>query len=122
MRIPILSKTPDNIGLILYKLFQISSIVNASDDNEIEIDFANTKFLNAIYLAGLFSFIENWKQSGKKVVYININENIEGYLNAVCFNDGLRIEQNELLIRHIGNYSNRRYTPFVVFPIHGFLE
>jgi anti-sigma regulatory factor (Ser/Thr protein kinase) len=119
MILPVPANTPDDFGLTIYKLIQLSEIVNNSTDNLIVVDFSHTKFLHCIYLAGLFSLIKNWRIFGKIVEIRHADSTISEYLNTINFNGGLVLQDCNDYIGTLNDYANKRFTPLIVFPTCG---
>lgn len=119
MLLPIPNRTPDGLGVTIYKLIQLSEIVNNSSDGTIVIDFTNTHFLHSVFIAGLFALIKEWESQGKQVELITEGSNIENYLSTIRFRDGLNLLKYPDLEEHLNFYNTKRYTPLVVFPTAG---
>lgn len=118
MRLGIPAKTPDQIGPTIYKLIQLSQIVNKSQAEVITLDFTNTKFLHSIFISCLYSFIEIWRKD-RTIIIENINEGIKPYFDAVHFPNGYILDGTNDAIDNISAYNSKRFTPLVIFPTYG---
>lgn len=118
MRIPIPTQDVNYVGRSIYKLYQLSQIVNQSNDNEIELHFGHTKFVNAPFATGLFCLIHQWLSAGKKV-FLFRNGAVRGYLETLHFPFGLDLYNNRGLISELNQFANRHYMPITVFPCFG---
>ncbi|MBW7913371.1 MAG: ATP-binding protein [Taibaiella sp.] len=119
MILPIPNRTPNEIGTTIYKLIQLSQIVNNSQDEEIIVDFTNTDFLHCIFISGLFCLIKTWRANGKTVKVIMGDSPISSYFSTIQFENGFDIVRDPELINSLPEYNSKRYTPLVVFPLTG---
>jgi len=113
--LPIPAQTPDQMGLTIYKLMQLSSIVNATNETHIILDFVNTRFLHNSFILCLFTLINDWRLKGKIVEIGKFHSKAEGYFGAINFPNGYLLDGQ----RDLGYYHSKRFTPLVVFPIAG---
>ena len=109
--LPIPTSTTDNVGASVFKLMQLSKMVNESTDNLIVLDFCNTKFQFSCFLAGLFVLCKGWESKGKTVTKVNIHENISNYLEVVNFHDGF----NPMSEQDLSYFYRKTFTPLFVF-------
>ena len=111
LTLPIPTASSDNVGASVYKLMQLSKMVNESTDNLIILDFCNTKFQFSCFLAGLFILCKGWEANGKTVIKINIHQNISNYLEVINFHNGF----NPMSEADLSYFHKKTFTPLFVF-------
>ena len=109
--LPVPSATADNVGASVFKLMQLSKIVNSTIDNIIVLDFCNTNFQFSCFLSGLFILSKGWEANGKKVSKINVHKDIANYLEMVKFNEGFNPTNDE----NLTVFRRKTFTPLFVF-------
>jgi len=119
MKLPIPDILPGPLGHTLFKLIQVSEIVNNSDDLTVSLDFSHTSMLHSVFLGGLHSFITTWLAQGRTVEIINIGESIRRYFSTVRFPEGFDLKSHPHLGHNLKRYNLESFTPIVVFPTEG---
>lgn len=109
----------EHIGFIIFKLIQLSQIVkDADNDEDVIIDFCNTKFLHCTFLAGLFGLIRGWRKEGRNVIIDASRGNLCSYLQAIYFDKGFA---SSIAGFHdkIKLYHAKTYLPMILFDVQG---
>jgi hypothetical protein len=91
--LPIPTPSSDSLGASVFKLMQLSRLVNKSKENEIILDFSKTSFQFSCFLGGLYILRKGWESKGKKITIKNVNSKMESYLNAIHFPGGYTLAE-----------------------------
>lgn len=89
----------------------IMSQVEASGENEVTVDFADTKFISPVFALSLIVYLT---RCGKKVLFVNASD----YLNLIGISSGGikpdQMRQTEFLAA-LERYATRTYIPIIDF-------
>lgn len=117
-KVQIPNRTHEDFGDSLAKLISVVNEITCCDEEEIILNFSNSKMLNPFFLGGLVCVINKLKEHGKKIL-LNHDENpsINSYLNTICFPDTFSPtdgkEKNYL--NAFEKYSFKTYIPIISF-------
>jgi len=112
INLPIPKASQDNLGHAIFKLIQLSKIVDSAPVSIVQLDFSNTRFQYSCFLAGLHLLIRQWRAIGKIVTFTNIDSDpFYNYLCAIKFFDGCNGETDS----DLDVYKSKTYTPVFRF-------
>ncbi|HYC80047.1 MAG TPA: hypothetical protein VEC17_03395 [Candidatus Binatia bacterium] len=112
-------RTHEEFGHSLSKLLKIISLIVASKNNEIELDFSQARMLNPFFLGGLACSLNHFESVGKKIQLNHTdNYNINSYLERIyfpaCFQPAKGAENS--FFEQLDNYKTKTYIPIIAFP------
>jgi len=109
IKLPITATTDQRMGLIFFKLMQLSGIVNRTRETDIIVDLTEARFLHAIYLSGLFSLMRAWQYEGKNIIIESKHTGLSSYLKTICFEKGFVLDDKPNAIKYLESFRTKQY-------------
>ncbi len=108
------NKIDDNrIGSSFNHLFNIMSIMDSSEEEDVEWDFSETELLNPFFLLPLVVYKN---KCGKNIKCTHLSSYVRSYLDAIHFLDFIDAEKEKQFPEYIKKYAEKRYIPMIKFP------
>lgn len=112
-------RTHEEFGHSISKLLKLISLLVASKENEVELDFSQARMLNPFFLGGLACSLHHFRSHGKQINLNHANNyNINTYLERIFFPEcftPLKDYENDFFHR-LDDYRVKTYIPIIAFP------
>jgi hypothetical protein len=114
VQIPI--RTHENFGDSISKLINTLLRISEISDDEITLDFSQTKILNPFFLCGLTCVIRKMQNEGRSFI-LNHDENlrINSYLNTVFFPGTFCASDHNNTVNVLEKYAMKTFIPIISF-------
>lgn len=115
VQIPI--RTHENFGDSISKLIKTLSEISSIQDEEIILDFSETKFLNPFFLCGLACVIKSLQNSGRRfILNHDKNPSINSYLSTIFFPSTHPASGNNVdNLKILDKFNGKTYIPLISF-------